>query len=86
MNLRNQWAVIPVPYTTFSAFGDIKVGGNSNNENHNNWLGLGFAFFNDKAGDGNLSLAQIQGDIAYHLQLNRFIMLSLGFSGSYVQR
>lgn len=86
LNLRNQWAVIPVPYTTFSAFGDVKVGGNSNNENHNNWLGLGMAFFSDKAGDGNLSLSQIQGDMAYHLQLSQYIMLSLGLSGSYVQR
>jgi len=85
-NYRNQWAVVPVPYNTFSGFGDIKVGGNKNNENHNNWLGLGFAVFNDKAGDGNLSLGQVQGNIAYHLQLTSFFMISLGFSGSYVQR
>ncbi len=86
MNYRNQWAVIPVPYTTFSAFGDIKLGGNKDNENHNNWLGVGFGFFNDKAGDGNLSLTQLQGDIAYHLQLSSTFMLSMGFAGSYVQR
>ena len=86
LNYRNQWAVIPVPYSTFSAYGDCKIGGNSNNVNHNNWLGLGVAFFNDKAGDGNLSLTQIQGDVAYHLQLSRFTMLSLGLSGAYVDR
>src|ERR1700679_3781535 len=50
MNYRNQWAAVPVPYNTFSAFADFKVGGNKNNETHNNWLGLGLAFFNDKAG------------------------------------
>src|ERR1035437_7465710 len=49
MNYRNQWAAIPVPYNTFSAWGDCKIGGNANNTNHNNWLGIGFAFFNDKA-------------------------------------
>ena len=86
LNYRNQWAVIPVPYNTFSAFGDIKLGGNKNNESHNNWLGIGFAFFNDKAGDGNLALTQLQGSIAYHLQLSSTFMMSLGFSGGTVQR
>ena len=86
MNYRNQWAAIPVPYNTFSAWGDCKIGGNANNTNHNNWLGIGFAFFNDKAGDGNLSLGLIQGDIAYHLKLSEFTMLSLGLSGAYAQR
>ncbi len=86
LNYRNQWAIIPVPYNTFSAFGDIKIGGNKNNENHNNWLGLGLAFFNDKAGDGNLSLMDMQASLAYHLQLSKTFMLSLGFSGGYVER
>jgi len=86
LNYRNQWAAVPVPYNTFSAFGDFKVGGNSNNETHNNWLGLGLAFFNDKAGDGDLSLTEIQADAAYHLQLTKTFMISLGFSAASVQR
>ena len=86
MNYRNQWATVPVPYNTFSAFIDGKVGGNRDNENHNNWLGVGLVFFSDKAGDGNLALSQVQGDMAYHLQLSRFTMISLGLSGAFVQR
>lgn len=86
LNYRNQWSALPVPYNTFSGFADFKVGGNSSNENHNNWLGLGLTFFNDKAGDGNLALSQFQGNIAYHLGLSSTFMLSLGLSGSYVQR
>src|SRR6185437_8005771 len=86
LNYRNQWAIVPVPYNTFSAFGDFKVGGNKDNENHNNWLGVGFAFFSDKAGDGNLALSQVQGDLAYHLQTSRFTMLSIGLSGATIQR
>ena len=86
INYRNQWAVIPVPYNTFSGFTDFKIGGNKNNETHNNWLGIGLAFFNDKAGAGNLALNEMQGSIAYHLQLNSFTMLSLGISGAYVER
>jgi type IX secretion system PorP/SprF family membrane protein len=86
LNYRNQWAAVPVPYNTFSAFGDFKVGGNSNNERHNNWLGVGLAMFDDKAGDGDLSLFRLQGDLAYHLQLSEFTMISLGLSGATVQR
>ena len=86
LNYRNQWSTVPVPYNTFSAFTDFKIGGNSNNETHNNWLGLGLAFFNDRAGDGDLSMTKIQGDVAYHLQLSRFTMVSLGLSGAFVQR
>ena len=86
LNYRNQWATVPVPYNTFCAFGDVKVGGNKNNEDRKNWLGLGLAFFNDKAGDGNLSLVQIQGSVAYHLLLSQTSMLSAGLSGAYIQR
>ena len=86
LNYRNQWAAVPVPYNTFSAFADFKVGGNRDNTNHNNWLGIGLAVFNDKAGDGNLSLLQVQGAMAYHLQLSEFTMVSLGLCGALVQR
>ena len=86
MNYRNQWAAVPVPYNTFSAYADCKIGGNRENTNHNNWLGIGLAFFNDKAGDGNLSLTQVQGSLAYHLQLSQFTMVSFGLSGATVQR
>lgn len=86
MNYRNQWSAIPVPYNTFSAYGDFKVGGNRDNERHNNWLGLGLAFFNDKAGDGNLALSEIRGNMAYHLQLTPTTMISVGLSAGTVQR
>ena len=85
-NYRTQWSSVPVPYNTFSAFADCKVGGNRENVNHNNWLGLGLVFFDDKAGDGNLSLLQVQGDLAYHLRLSEFMMISLGLSGATIQR
>lgn len=86
LNYRNQWAAIPVPYNTFSAYGDCKVGGKTDNDNRSKWLGVGLAFFSDKAGDGNLSLTQFQGSLAYHLQLSEYTMISVGGSGAYVQR
>ena len=86
MNYRNQWAAIPVPYNTFSGFLDYKIGGHNDNKVSNNWLGMGFLYNFDQAGDGNLSLSQMQASMAYHLQMSEFTMLSLGFSGSYVSR
>lgn len=84
-NYRNQWAVLPVPYNTMSAFGDLKVGGKGESD-RNNWLGLGAGIFNDKAGNGGLSLLQLQMSAAYHLHLSKKSMLSLGLSGAYCQR
>jgi type IX secretion system PorP/SprF family membrane protein len=85
LNYRNQWSALPVPYNTISAWGDLKIGGNKDND-HNNWLGLGFAFYSDKAGDGQLKLSQIQGNLAYHLQMSSTSMISLGLSAASVQR
>ena len=84
-NYRNQWSILPVPFTTFSAFGDFKIGGNAESD-HANWLGLGGALFNDKAGTGDLSLVQIQGSVAYHLHTSSKSMLSFGGSAAYTQR
>jgi len=85
LNYRNQWSSLPVPFNTFSAWGDLKVGGNKDNEQHN-WLGIGGAIYTDKAGDGQLKLTQFQGSLAYHLQMNSTFMVSLGMSAASVQR
>ncbi|GAA4468639.1 hypothetical protein GCM10023093_26640 [Nemorincola caseinilytica] len=85
LNYRNQWSALPVPYNTFSGWGDLKIGGNKESD-HNNWLGLGFVVYSDKAGDGRLALTQLQGSIAYHLQLNEKAMLSFGGSAATVKR
>lgn len=82
-NFRNQWAALPVPYNTLSAFGDLKVGGGTEGKN---WLGIGGAIFNDKAGSGDLSLLQMQLSVAYHLNVSQVSMISLGLSGGYTQR
>jgi len=84
-NYRNQWAVLPVPFNTSSAFADVKIGSGGDKETKN-WLGLGGVIFNDRSGNGELSLLQMQGAIAYHLHLSRKMMLSFGGSGALVQR
>lgn len=84
VSYRNQWAAVPVPYNTFSAYGDFQVLRNRNSGN--SWLGLGLAFYNDKVGDGQLSLTRSEGVIAYHVLLNERSLISIGLSAAYCQR
>ena len=83
-NYRNQWAALPVPFNTVSAFGDVKIG--ANRGEGDKWLGLGGAIYSDKAGSGSLSLFQAQLSLAYHLHVSKTSMLSVGLAGSYSQR
>ena len=83
MTYRQQWASIPVPYNTFTAFADFQV---AKDNVKNNWLGLGVAFWNDKAGAGSLQLTKGEAFLAYHLQLGEGSMISGGASFGFAQR
>ncbi len=83
MNYRNQWASVPVPYSTFSAYADFQT---LKSEDKYNCFGIGVALFTDKAGDGLLSLTNANLSMAYHLQMGENSILSLGASAGYVQR
>lgn len=85
LNYRNQWATLPVPYSTFSAFADAKLFKTGEMENAK-WLGIGAVLFNDVAGDGKLSFFKSEAFIAYHLSLSAVSMLSAGLSAGMVQR
>jgi type IX secretion system PorP/SprF family membrane protein len=80
---RNQWAQVPASFNTISAYGDFQV---LRNKNETNWLGIGGAFFNDRAGTGDLSLTKIQLTAAYHVQLGSYNMFSIGLGAAFVQR
>ena len=80
---RNQWSQIPATFNTISAYGDFQL---FRNKNETNWLGLGMAFFSDRAGTGDLSLTKIQLSAAYHVQLGSYNMLSIGLGAAFVQR
>lgn len=82
-NYRNQWANMPVPFRTISAFGDVQL---FKNEYHTNWLGVGGSFYNDRAGNGNLALSKAQLTVAYHIQVNERNMFSVGLGAALVQR
>jgi hypothetical protein len=82
-NYRNQWAAVPVPYSSFSVFTDYQL---FRKDTKNSWLAFGLAMFNDKAGDGSMSLLSAQGSMAYHIQMYSNRILSFGFYGAFVQR
>ncbi len=83
INYRTQWGAIPVPFNTFSAYADMQL---LRNRNVTNWMGIGVAFFSDRAGDGDLALTKGMVNLAYHVQLDDANMLSVGLCAGYAQR
>lgn len=81
-NYRTQWSAM-VPYNTVSAYADLQA---MRQKNQTSWLGAGLAFYRDRAGNGELSMTQMQALVAYHVELGEYSMLSGGFSASYNQR
>lgn len=82
-NYRGQWGSVPVPYRTFSLYGDFQA---LRNRNETNWLGVGLAFFSDRAGNGDLALNRSEAFLAYHIGMGQSSMLSFGLSGATVTR
>lgn len=78
INYRNQWASITsFPYKTMSAFGDVQVLQNSEN---NGWLGVGGMILRDVAGTSVLTSTKVYGSVAYHQMINAGSLVSLGFN------
>src|SRR5262249_19606156 len=77
INFRDQWASIPVPYRTMSAFADFQL---LRDRLTYGWLGLGGVILRDVAGSGNLSSTKAYASVAYHQLLGESSLLSLGFN------
>jgi len=77
VNYRNQWASIPVPYKTMSAFADFQL---FRDRLEYGWVGVGGMVLRDVAGSGNLTSTKLYGSIAYHQLLGQSSLLSLGFN------
>jgi type IX secretion system PorP/SprF family membrane protein len=81
------WAISPqvynyhseTPYVDFS-FGEKKI--------RTGWMGIGFHFLNDQAGDGRLTYRRFGASYAYHqaLDKNQRYVLSAGVGLQYVVR
>lgn len=80
---RNQWAKLPVPFSTYGVTVDFQA---FRNQFESNWLGIGMSFFYDKAGTGNLSLSKSDLYIAYHVQAGEHMIFSVGAYAGYGAR
>jgi type IX secretion system PorP/SprF family membrane protein len=76
-NYRNQWASLPVPYNTYSVFGDAQL---FRNKLESGWVGLGAVLLRDVAGRGNLTSTKGYVSVAYHQMLGLSSLLSAGFN------
>ncbi len=75
-NYRSQWGAVPVPYRTFSGAFDTKLFHSKFGKNA--FLGWGLVFNNDVAGNADLSLSQVGGNIAYTRQLSDAVFATAG--------
>lgn len=84
VNYRNQWATIGVPFQTFVATAESRIGINEVND----CLSYGFAASLDRAGSVGLTTIQLTPALNYNkfLEDDHDSYLSVGFSGGYIQR
>lgn len=80
-NYKNQWQSINSPYKTFALSGDVKL---LKGKEHQ--LGLGLDFFNDKAGEANLTSNQANISLSAIININSKSLLSAGLTGGFAQR
>jgi len=85
LTYRNQWASIPAPYSTIAASIDASLLGCQLGSDH---VGVGFAFYNDRSGDGILNDMSAMLSAAYHkgLTSDRRFMLSAGIQAAIKQK
>lgn len=76
-NYREQWASVPVPYKTFSVYGDAQL---LRDRWYYGWLGVGGVLLQDDAGAGILKSTKLYGSLAYHQLLGSNSLLTLGFN------
>jgi len=84
-NYRNQWSSITVPYKTFSFFADCKLNPKFLGRS---WIGAGASFYNDVAGDGNLSTTDAALCFSFNMPLSKEnkVIMSIGGTVEYMSK
>lgn len=78
MNYRNQWPGISGTFVTYSASYDQHIDNISG--------GLGFLFWNDRAGQATLNTTNISGMYSYQLTITREFSMKMGIEATYAQK
>lgn len=83
VNYRNQWASVTSPYKTIAAYFDFPI---FLNYRKTSSLGFGLSFYNDVAGDGNLTTFEVAPAIALHIGFDRSNRYKLSLGAAYTYR
>jgi len=82
-NVRQQWANSGTRFNSLSFNSDVKLLGAAPQENT---LALGLSFLSDRTMNGAFTSTYTSTSLAYHVQLNTYQRLGLGFQASYGSR
>ncbi len=83
VNYKNQWGSIGEPYKTSLLSYDLMVG---KKKRETSYLGAGFSVFNDKAGEFEMGITQVNLSVSGIVILNGNQVLSAGLQGGFAQQ
>jgi type IX secretion system PorP/SprF family membrane protein len=93
---RSQWGSVTTPYQTFGASFEMKLKASAwdkvdpyrskSYKKAFSRMAAGLSFFNDKAGDGDMGISNVNLSLATYIKTGRQSTLSLGLQGTVVQK
>ena len=83
INYKNQWKSFGAPYKTYALSYDATL---FKEKGKKSFLGAGFSAFNDKAGDSELSVTQVNLSVSGIVLINEHHKISGGLQGGFAQR
>jgi type IX secretion system PorP/SprF family membrane protein len=83
INYRNQWGNVGVPYTTYAASIDMRY---KRGKAQTGFWGFGLNFYNDESGSARLNSTIANLSTTYHVTINAFNTLGVGFQTGMGQR
>ena len=83
INYKNQWSSIATPYKTFALSYDMAL---FKNEWKNGFLGAGFYFIRDKAGEFDMGITQLNVSVSGIVPITKNNIVSVGLQGGFSQR
>lgn len=84
INYRSQWNAVAAPFQTIGASADMRIP-NSKEASKGNFA-IGINFFNDQAGEQQMSSNSVALNAAYHIKLNETSTIGLGLNTGFGQR
>jgi type IX secretion system PorP/SprF family membrane protein len=83
MNYRTQWSSVATPFKTMAASYDMRL---TKKKKSSGFWAVGVNFYNDNAGDLQMTTTQANLNVAYHVRLNDYNTLGGGVMGGFAQR